>query len=137
MNLRRKLAVSISALALTIGGGVLTAPPAAADEPCASNKLCLYRSTLYRTMEFETINTHNCWWLGDYNLDMHWSGIQSYRNNLSVKATLWNYNGVQEWDTTAYATISPGGKSSDSGTFRFTNSEAVCTGTAKPWDYFG
>ncbi|MCM2388555.1 peptidase inhibitor [Streptomyces albipurpureus] len=137
MNLRRKTAVTISALAMTIGGGVLAAPPAAADEPCASDKLCLYRSTLYRTMEFSTGSVSNCWWLWQYNLSgPPWSGIVSYRNNLSVKATLWDYNGDADWPAAPQATINSGGNSSNTsgGNPAFADSAAVCTGNAKPWN---
>lgn len=136
MNLRRKIAVSVSALAVTIGGGILTIPPAAADEPCASGKLCLYRSTLYRTMEFSTGNVSNCWWLEQYNLGgPPWSGIKSYRNNLSVKATLW-VSQQPGWNPVADASIAPGSVSSDTtgGNPVFAHSAKVCTGSAKPWE---
>ncbi|MFJ4770615.1 peptidase inhibitor [Streptomyces uncialis] len=138
MNLRRKIAVTVSAVAMTVGGGILTAPPAAADEPCASNKLCLYRSTLYRTMEFSTGSVSDCWWLDAYNLGgPPWSGIKSYRNNLPVKSTLWYYYGSAGWSSAPVATIGVGGASSNTtgGHVAFADSETVCTGDAKPWDH--
>ncbi|MEO3978024.1 peptidase inhibitor [Streptomyces sp. CAU 1734] len=138
MNLRRKIAVLVSTLALSVSGGVLAAPPAAADEPCASTKLCLYRSTLFRTMELSTGSVSNCWWLEDYNLGDSWSGIKSYRNNLGVKATIWYYDfGSTRWEPSARATIGVGGFSSDTtyGNHAFAEAEAVCTGSATPQVY--
>ncbi|MFD9717410.1 hypothetical protein [Streptomyces sp. NPDC059076] len=79
----------------------------------------------------------HCWWLPDYNLGPHpWSGIVSYRNNLSVKATLWWIH-LDDWNDTALATISPGSHSSDThgGHFAFDYSKAICTGDAKPWNH--
>lgn len=111
MNLRRKIAVTFSALAMTIGGGILTATPAAADEPCSSGKLCLYRSTLFRTMELSTGSVSHCYALDTYNLTDPWAGIMSYRNNLPVKATIWWFHGNNYFypgNWSAYATIAPG-----------------------------
>ncbi|WP_331726466.1 peptidase inhibitor [Streptomyces uncialis] len=138
MNLRRKIAVTFSALAMTIGGGILTATPAAADEPCSSGKLCLYRSTLFRTMELSTGSVSHCYALDTYNLTDPWAGIMSYRNNLPVKATIWWFHGNNYFypgNWSAYATIAPGGSSSDTtaGHWVFNDGDLVCTGDDKPW----
>ncbi|MFJ4770614.1 peptidase inhibitor [Streptomyces uncialis] len=139
MNLRRKIAVTVSALAMTVGGGILTAPPAAADEPCGSNKLCLYRSTLYRTMEFSTGSVNDCWMSSAYNLTDPYAGIMSYRNNLGVKATLWYYGSGAEHAPSSWigpvVSIAPGGASSNTtgGDAVFNFSTKICTGSQKPW----
>lgn len=139
MNMRRKAAVFVSALAMAVGSGVLTAAPASADVPCSSNNLCLYKSTQFREKALSTGSVADCHWLKDYQLTYPSNGIMAYRNNLPVKVTLWYYWG-STWTNPAnwsgpQATIAPGASSSDTtgGDPSFKVADKVCTGDAKPW----
>ncbi|MFD0367614.1 peptidase inhibitor [Streptomyces sp. NPDC127114] len=134
MNLKRKMASMALAGGLAVTGLAAATTPATAVGGCGSNQLCLYRSTEFRTMAFETTNTYKCWKLIDYGLTDPWNGISSYVNNLPVQATLWEYTGSLYLSA---ATISPGHYSSNSTShYAFLHSEFICTGGADPRDFF-
>ncbi|MFD9034520.1 peptidase inhibitor family I36 protein [Streptomyces sp. NPDC059567] len=135
MRFKRIGATITATLAVVTGGALANAAPAAAVGGCESGKLCLYRSTEYRTMSFEASSTGACFWLEDYGLTAPWNGINSYVNNLPVKATLYNRGSASMWYPVA--TIRAGGFSSDTGAVTtdgswFRYSEKICTGTAQP-----
>ncbi|MFD5269875.1 peptidase inhibitor family I36 protein [Streptomyces sp. NPDC058335] len=135
VKFKRIGAMAIAALALIGGSSLTTATPAVAAETCPSGKLCLYRSTEYRTLALTSASTSACFELIDYGLTNPWNGINSYVNNLPVKATLWNWIG--EYPYIQSASIRAGGSSSDTyGTGEDSEiwgfSEYVCTGSATP-----
>ena len=138
MQLKRIGATLTATLAVVSGSALVNAAPAAAVGGCPSDKLCLYRSTEYRTMSFAAASTSQCFWLADYGLTYPSNGISSYVNNLPVKATLWEDNGAQWHNWSQAASIRSGGFSSDSfnggNNIAFGNSEMVCTGNALPTD---
>lgn len=100
----RKTATAIATLALT-AVGVALAPAASAAEPCDAGKLCLYSSTGFRGMQFETGSRGTCWYLADYGLR---NRVYSYDNNMSVYARFYDENWNNVWN------IRNGGSSSDS-----------------------
>ncbi|WP_406368207.1 peptidase inhibitor family I36 protein [Streptomyces sp. NBC_01546] len=136
MKLTSKLAAVAVSAGLAVAGLMVTAPPAAAVGGCDANQLCLYRSTEFRTMAFETTKTNECWWLGTYGLTDPWNGISSYVNNLPVNATLYtNVNdapvGQPLWANTGG--IPRGSFSSNStSNYWFGHSDYICTGSATP-----
>ncbi|MFD4943980.1 peptidase inhibitor family I36 protein [Streptomyces sp. NPDC058239] len=136
MQLRHIGATLTATLAVVAGSTLVNAAPAAAVGGCPSDKLCLYRSTEYRTMSFAAASTSACFWLSDYGLTYPFNGISSYVNNLPVKATLWSGNAADPNSWYQRASIRSGGFSSD--TFnggdnnQWTTSDMVCTGSAKP-----
>ncbi|WP_079079001.1 peptidase inhibitor [Streptomyces sp. DSM 15324] len=132
MSIWRLLAPVVTTIAMTAGTWVATAAPAEAVGGCPSEKLCLYRSTEYRTLSFTAASTGACFWLSDYGLTEPGNGIMSYVNNLSVKATLWSSQDLVHWY--ADGTIRSGGFSSDTGgSFPFNSSDKICTGSALPY----
>ncbi|MDX3521283.1 peptidase inhibitor [Streptomyces scabiei] len=132
MSVKIKIFTMASAVALSIGGVAVTASSAEAVGGCPSAKLCLYRSTEYRTLSFAAASTGACFTLSDYGLSAPGNGIMSYVNNLPVKATIWNSQNLHDWY--ADATIRPGGYSSDTGSnFPFHESYKICTGNALPY----
>ncbi|MFD0144203.1 MULTISPECIES: peptidase inhibitor family I36 protein [unclassified Streptomyces] len=134
MQIKRIGATITAALALVAGGALVNAAPAAAVGGCPSGKLCLYRSTEYRTMSFEAASTSACFDLDDYGLTYPSNGINSYVNNLPVKATLY-HSEPTGWF--AMSTIRSGGFSSNTGALTsdghwYRYSEKICTGSATP-----
>ncbi|MFD7256297.1 peptidase inhibitor family I36 protein [Streptomyces sp. NPDC059874] len=134
MDVRRKAAAFAAVLAGVSGVMMASAPPAAAVGGCPSGKLCLYRSTEYRTMSFEAASTSACFELDDYGLTYPFNGINSYVNNLPVKATLYHSEPTGWY---AMSTIRPGGFSSNTGAltadgYWYRYSEKICTGSATP-----
>ncbi|MFB9558582.1 peptidase inhibitor, partial [Streptomyces roseoviridis] len=74
--MKRKLASVALAGGLAMTGLVATAPSAAADTPCPSGKLCLYKSTLYRELTFTTTSTAICYNLLNYGMSGGTNGIR-------------------------------------------------------------
>ncbi|MEV5689455.1 peptidase inhibitor family I36 protein [Streptomyces sp. NPDC052164] len=137
MKFRRVVTALVSAIALAVGGGIVNASSAAAVGGCPTNKLCLYRSTEFRTMSFSATSTGACFYLRDYGLTYPANGINSYVNNLPVKATLWEGSIPNNWSSNG--SIRPGGFSSDTGALTpegayWRYATAVCTGGVFPWD---
>lgn len=131
------IGATLAATLLIAGSTLVNAAPAAAVGGCPSDKLCLYRSTDFRTMSFSAASTGACFYLRDYGLTYPANGINSYVNNLPVKATLWEGSIPNNWSSNG--SIRPGGFSSDTGAltsegayWRFAT--AVCTGGTFPWD---
>ncbi|MEV5689457.1 peptidase inhibitor family I36 protein [Streptomyces sp. NPDC052164] len=122
--------------ALAVAGSMLVnAAPATAVGGCPSGKLCLYRSTDYRTLDFTAASTGACFWLSDYGMGRGTNGINSYVNNLPVKATIWESSDLNNWY--ANGTIRPGGFTSDTGAMTgefswWKESDKICTGSALP-----
>ncbi|MFB7373986.1 peptidase inhibitor [Streptomyces sp. NPDC056222] len=134
MKLKRKLASMALAGGLAMTGLAATATPASAVGGCEANTLCLYRSTQYRTMSFAAKSTSACFDLDDYGLTYPSNGINSYVNNLPVKATLY-HSEPTGWF--AMSTIRSGGFSSNTGALTsdghwYRYSEKICTGSATP-----
>ncbi|MFF5767796.1 peptidase inhibitor family I36 protein [Streptomyces tanashiensis] len=136
MSLKNRLSSIALAGGLAITGLAATAPTAAADTPCPSGKLCLYKSTLYRELTFTTSSTAVCYSLDRFGMGPGTNGVNSYRNNLPVKATLYNQQSGAWWDPDGYYvdyTINPGSFSSN--TYTAGDMDLyVCMGSAKPWD---
>ncbi|MGJ5697014.1 peptidase inhibitor [Streptomyces pratensis] len=136
MQLKRIGTTLAGILALAVGGTLVNAAPAAAVGGCPSDKLCLYRSTEYRTLAFTAASTQACFWLSSYGMGPGTNGINSYVNNLPVKATIWNTNDLNNWY--AHGTIRPGGYTSDTGAVTggefswWKESNMICTGSAVP-----
>ncbi|WP_137990020.1 peptidase inhibitor [Streptomyces vilmorinianum] len=128
MRFRRTVSAFLATGAVVLGS-VAAAPQASAAEPCGAGKLCLYRSTLYRTMMFETGRTARCFRLADYHLGPGLYSIWSYDNNLPVKVDYWKAT-----ETTAYlvGTTSPGGSSSNTSQ-ALDEANLMCTGGAGPY----
>ncbi|MFD7631737.1 peptidase inhibitor family I36 protein [Streptomyces sp. NPDC059851] len=136
--LKRKLAsIALAGGLAVVTGLAATAPSAAADTPCPSGKLCLYKSSLYRELTFTTTSTAICYDLDRFGMGAFTNGVRSYRNNLPVKATLHLRAGA--WYNpdayTALYAINPGSFSSNTyGPSPEQYGMVVCTGSTKPWD---
>jgi hypothetical protein len=117
-------ALGIAAVAALTAPAVASAAPAAvtassasaAVEPCAAGWLCLYGSTGYVNMKFQTQRHGHCWNLADYGLV---NSVYSYDNNLTVYAHFYNSAGVNVWN------IRNGGSSADS--TQWAGEYRVCT----------
>ncbi|MFI1279237.1 peptidase inhibitor [Streptomyces sp. NPDC020858] len=131
MRIRRKVGTVISALSLLAGGAVAMASPASAVDVggCPSDKLCLYRSTQFRTMEFAAASTSACFNLANYGMGPGTNSVQSYVNNLTVKATFWYYLTGPGWVNSQTIGIE---KFSSNAGLTFVGNEKVCTGSARP-----
>ncbi|MFF7780304.1 peptidase inhibitor family I36 protein [Streptomyces tanashiensis] len=138
MKLKRKLASMALAGGLALTGLAATAPSAAADTPCPSGKLCLYKSTLYRELTFTTTSTAICYDLDRFGMGSWTNGVNSYRNNLPVKATMYLNTSTDWQDPDGYIymyTINSGSFSSDTNYWKPEQHDlVVCTGSTKPWD---
>ncbi|MFJ6699832.1 peptidase inhibitor family I36 protein [Streptomyces sp. NPDC091272] len=137
MKLKKMGAAIAATTALFSGSTLIAATPAAAVGGCPSGKLCLYRSTEYRTLAFTSTSTSACFSLKQYGMGYGTNGINSYVNNLSVKATIWR----TEHPDTAWSTgtIRPGGFTSntqavnpDNSGYEWRSADQICTGSAKP-----
>ncbi|WP_405549494.1 peptidase inhibitor family I36 protein [Streptomyces microflavus] len=131
VKLKHRIMIATSGFALLLGSSVAMAVPAAATGGCPSGKLCLYRSTEFRTMDFTAASTNACFNLNSYGMGLGTNSVRSYVNNLSVKATFWYYLDGS-WRNSQ--TIRSGGFSSDAGT-TFIGTERVCVGPADPNDW--
>ncbi|MFD0144204.1 MULTISPECIES: peptidase inhibitor family I36 protein [unclassified Streptomyces] len=137
MKLKGKLASMALTGGLAMTGLAATAPSAAADTPCPSGKLCLYKSTLYRELTFTTSSTAVCYDLDPFGMGSLTNGVNSYRNNLPVKATIYTRTSATWWNPDDYVvqyTINPGSFSSNTYGAGEETALWVCTGYAKPWD---
>ncbi|MFF7780303.1 hypothetical protein ACFZCG_38520 [Streptomyces tanashiensis] len=85
MQIKRMGATITATLALASGAALVNAAPAAAVGGCPSDKLCLYRSTEYRTMSFAAGSTSARFDLDDYGLMYPFNCINSYVNNLPAR----------------------------------------------------
>ncbi|MFF5767797.1 peptidase inhibitor [Streptomyces tanashiensis] len=134
MQFKRTGATVIGALVIAAGSALLTAAPAGAVGGCDPSKLCLYRSTEYRTMSFAASSTGACFDLEGYGLVYPSNGINSYVNNLPVNATLYHSEPTGWFPM---STIRSGGFSSNTGAltpngYWYRHSEKICTGSAHP-----
>ncbi|MFJ4767612.1 peptidase inhibitor family I36 protein [Streptomyces uncialis] len=111
----RRAATAAATLAL-LATGVTLSPVASAAEACPARQLCLYSSTGFRSMKFQTAKKNTCWSLARYGLV---NKVYSYRNNLSVYARFYDKNGRNVWN------IRNGGSSGDSSSF--SGEAEVCT----------
>jgi hypothetical protein len=108
-----------------------TASPAAADGPCAANRLCIYDLSHFRGNKIVSGSTNACFEIGDFTFERE---ITSYDNNLPVDAIVWHrsqYTGA--W--TRERTLVKGGFSTDINVFQLglTPNAQVCMGpTARP-----
>ncbi|MFH8619982.1 peptidase inhibitor family I36 protein [Streptomyces sp. NPDC017979] len=126
-----KTAVTLSALAMAVGGTMATAGPAAAVGGCPSGKLCLYEPINFGRLDVTSQSTNACIDLRNYGHTGFRHGIGSYVNNLSVNVRVYHLtaNGAYALD----GTIGPGRSSSNTSSPRaFGNYGKTCTGSAVP-----
>lgn len=132
---RRSAATAVASVALMTGGVVASASPASATDICPSGQLCLYRSTHFRTMEFQTGKTYECFQLARYGLADNPYQVWSYDNNLPVKAEFWRSNpvvGGGRPDWLPVNSIAAGSSSTNTGG-ALDRAVLVCTGGRSPY----
>ncbi|MFE5143524.1 peptidase inhibitor family I36 protein [Streptomyces fagopyri] len=127
---RKSSAAFLASVALATGGAVATAAPASAAQACPAGNVCLYASTGFNNMGLRTVKTNECFQLASYHL-IDGDGIMSYRNNLSVKATLW-HTSPRDLEWVPDGTINAGGFSSNT-SGNFSEAVLVCTGSRSPY----
>ncbi|WP_405648038.1 peptidase inhibitor family I36 protein [Streptomyces uncialis] len=112
----RRTATAIATMVLT-ATGIAVAPAASAAEACPAGKLCLYSSTGFVNMKFQTGSVNTCWELAFFGLD----SVRSYVNNMNGYARFYSQliPPKKVWE------IRDGGSSSNSTTF--TGELYVCT----------
>lgn len=134
MNWKAKTATALSAVAIAVGGGLATAPHAAAAGDCASGYLCVWDGANFTGHRIATASTRSCFDILAFSGEPHnFNYIVSYSSDLPVNAVVWDRTG-SGW--VSARTLVAGGFSSNIGISGLGIIGAVCEGGQVPWDYF-